>query len=269
MPIIYPLVLQMLPSWKLERSRGALELQLSVDLLDSLFLPRPFTSSPPESHSPSQASDLAGVRRDEASNPALQALLNEYRQRCSSQDRELNQLQQQFAGSLTVQDRFAQRIIELASFALLAYRGNPARVFPNLYELLDEMFAHLYEATIRVHSDEQSRALESLESLISRMETLQSFLRGTEATCRLFIGDEKERRENECFLLRNIPPQVQIPEFDTTLDRTRLPYPDSHRIPTRVSFTPPNTPTDRDSRGTKRHRSDSLEDGEISPKRRS
>ncbi|THU82614.1 hypothetical protein K435DRAFT_808147 [Dendrothele bispora CBS 962.96] len=261
MPVLYPLVLHLLPSWKLERSRGALELQLSLDLQvnSSEDLPS------------DQTSDLARVRRNATLTPPLQALADEYRHRYDAQNRELVQLQRQLAGSLTVQgylDRFGQRMIELATFAMLAYRGNPVRVFPNLYELLDEMFAYLYEVTIRVHGEEKGKALESLESLISRMEILQSFLRRTEATSRLFIGDEKGRRENERFLLSNIPPQVRIPEFDTTLDRTRLPYPEPRRSSTRVPVTPPNSPAAVDHRGIKRSRDDPLEDGEIPSKRR-
>ncbi|THV01567.1 hypothetical protein K435DRAFT_853583 [Dendrothele bispora CBS 962.96] len=220
-----------------------------------------------ENLSSNQTSDLGGVRRNENSTSSLQTLLDECRQRCSAQNRELNQLQQQLAGSITVQDRFGQRIIELASFALLAYRGNPSQVFPNLYELLDEMFACLYEVTIRVHGEEKGKALESLKSLISRMEVLQSFLRRTEATCRLFVGDEKGRRENERFLLSNIPPQVRIPDFDATLDRTHLPYPEPRRVRSRTSFTPPNTPTDLNLHGTKRSRDEFLEEGEIPSKR--
>ncbi|THU98721.1 hypothetical protein K435DRAFT_856367 [Dendrothele bispora CBS 962.96] len=190
---------------------------------------------------------LEGFSRNEASNATLKRLLAEYQERCRQQDRELNLLRQQFDGAIVVQDRLGQRLSELGSFALLAYRGSPIQAFPNLYEILDGMFSRLYEATIR------------------------SFLWRTEATCRFFVGDENGRRQNERFLLGNIPPQVVIPTFHATLDRTRLPYPESRRSLSNKPVTPPNSPIDTRSPSfnpRKRTRNDDVEEGEIPTKRR-
>ncbi|THV06359.1 hypothetical protein K435DRAFT_849154 [Dendrothele bispora CBS 962.96] len=149
-------------------------------------------------------------------------------------------------GVSMVQDRLGQRLIELALFALLAYRGNPIQIFLNLYEMLDGIFTRTYEATICVHGGEKDAALESLESLVTRLETFQSFLRRAEAVSRRFVGDNRDRSQNERFLLSNIPPQSSP----------------------RPTFTPPNTPADSNARGSKRPREELMEDGEISAKRR-
>ncbi|THU96511.1 hypothetical protein K435DRAFT_858464 [Dendrothele bispora CBS 962.96] len=215
--------------------------------------------------------ELQGFSRNEDPTIVLKSLLNEYRERNRQQDRELNTLRQQFDGALTVQDRLGQRISELGSFALLAYRGSPIQVFPGLYEIIDGMFTRLYEATIRVHSADKEAALSSLESLMSRMEVLQSFLRRTEAVARLFVGEETDRRQNERFLLGNIPPQVTIPSFASTMDRTRLPYPVPRRSSSRNPVTPPNSPASTvvsGPNGRKRSRVDDLEEGELPAKRR-
>ncbi|THU79143.1 hypothetical protein K435DRAFT_875840 [Dendrothele bispora CBS 962.96] len=225
-------------------------------------------SSPSQSTSTDSPSGLERVPRVEAAPPALGEVLQGYRERCDAQDRQLGLLRQQLDGVTVIQDRLGQRLIELASFALLAYRGNPTQVFSNLYEMLDGMFARVYEATIRVHGEEREAALESLESLLTRMETFQSFLRRTEATSRRFIGEERDRSQNERFLLSNIPPQATLSQFHVTLERTRLPYPDSRKNASRPPVTPPNTPFDPNVRGSKRPREDSVEDGEIVAKRR-
>ncbi|THV06388.1 hypothetical protein K435DRAFT_849178 [Dendrothele bispora CBS 962.96] len=225
-------------------------------------------SSPPQSLSTDAPSDLEGVSRDEASASPLRKMCRGYRERCDAQDRQLGLLRQQLDGVTVVQDKLALRVSELASFALLAYRGNPIQVFPNMYEILDGMFTRIYEATIRVRSEEKDAALASLESLLTRMEVLQSFIRRTEAVTRRFVGDENARSPNERFLLSNIPPQVQFPEFAVTLERTRLPYPESPHRFSQSPFTPPNTPTGMDFRGVKRRRNEELEDGEILTKRR-
>ncbi|THU83801.1 hypothetical protein K435DRAFT_807232 [Dendrothele bispora CBS 962.96] len=218
-----------------------------------------------------RCAELAGLSRNEDTNVTLKRLLAEYQERSRQQDRELKLLRQQFDGALVVQDRLGLRLSELASFALLAYRGSPIQVFPNLYEILDGMFTRLYEATIRVHGMDKEAALTSLESLMSRLEMLQSFLRRTEAASRFFVGDESGRRQNERFLLGNIPPQVNIPAFDSTLERTRLPFPNSRHSSFCDPVTPPNTPVDRRSLSSnprKRTRTDDIEEGEIPTKRR-
>ncbi|THU99820.1 hypothetical protein K435DRAFT_855313 [Dendrothele bispora CBS 962.96] len=225
-------------------------------------------SSPTQSPSTNASSDLEGVSRNEDTSSSFGEILDGYRKQCDAQDRQLILLRQQLDGVTIVQDRLGQRMIELASFALLAYRGNPVQVFPSLYEILDGMFTRIYEATIRVHGGEKDAALESLESLTTRMETLQSFLRRTEAASRRFVGDDRDRSQNERFLLSNIPPQVTFPNFHIILERTRLPYPESRRASPRPSFTPPNTPAVLSGRGAKRSRDDSVEDGEIAAKRR-
>ncbi|THU98803.1 hypothetical protein K435DRAFT_856239 [Dendrothele bispora CBS 962.96] len=260
MPTVAPIILRLFPAWKVERSPDVLELRP---------IQNPSTNAP---------SNLEGISRDEDTSPSLGSVLNGYRERCDAQDRWMELLPSKasipvpfhplFSTYEDFIDRLGQRLIELASFALLAYRGNPTQVFSNLYEIIDGMFARIYEATIRVHGEERDAALESLESLVTRMETLQSFLRRTEAASRRFVGDERDRVQNERFLISNIPPQVTLPQFHVTLERTRLPYPETRKTPTQPSFTPPNTPTGPVGRGTKRFREDSLEDGEIPSKRR-
>ncbi|THU95759.1 hypothetical protein K435DRAFT_859193 [Dendrothele bispora CBS 962.96] len=224
--------------------------------------------SPTQNSMTDAPSNLEGISRNEVSTSSFREILDGYRERCESQDRQLTLLRQQLDGVTVIQDRLGQRLIELASFALLAYRGNPVQVFSNLYEMLDGMFTRIYEATIRVHGEEKDAALESLESLVTRMETLQSFLRRTEAASRRFVGDERDRSQNERFLLSNIPPQATLPHFHVTLERTRLPYPDSRKFPSQASRTPPNTPVDSNTRGVKRVREEVMEDGEIASKRR-
>ncbi|THV00903.1 hypothetical protein K435DRAFT_854289 [Dendrothele bispora CBS 962.96] len=225
-------------------------------------------SSPPQDPTTTAPNDLEGITRSEGKTPPFGEVLQGYRERCDAQDRQLVLLRQQFDGVSAVQDRLGHRLIELASFALLAYRGNPVQIFPNLYEILDGMFTRIYEATIRVHGEEKDAALESLESLITRMETLQSFLRRAEAASRRFVGDERDREQNERFLVSNIPPQATLPHFHVTLERTRLPYPESRRTTFRPSFTPPNTPTNATVRGTKRSYESMMEEGELPTKRR-
>ncbi|THU76748.1 hypothetical protein K435DRAFT_878777 [Dendrothele bispora CBS 962.96] len=264
MPIVAPITLNLFPAWKLERSPDALELRLSLG-----FQGYSHSIAPPsQASSTISPSNLEGVPRNEAAPTSLGEALQGYRERCDAQDRQLGLLRQQLNGVTVIQDRLGQRLIELASFALLAYRGNPTQVFSNLYEILDGMFTRIYEATIRVHGGERDAALESLESLVTRMETLQSFLRRTEATSRRFVGDERDRAQNERFLLANIPPQVTLPQFHVTLERTRLPYPESRRASTRSPCTPPNTPFEPVARGIKRPREELVEDGEITNKRR-
>ncbi|THU85334.1 hypothetical protein K435DRAFT_869401 [Dendrothele bispora CBS 962.96] len=219
-------------------------------------------SSPSQSSSTTSPSNLEGVPQTEVASAsrawrigeeALDLLPSEKSSRAIANDAtpRIGFLRQQLNGVTTIQ----------------AYRGNPTQAFSSLYEILDGMFTRVYEATIRVHGEEREAALESLESLVTRMETLQSFLRRIEATSRRFTGEERDRSQNERFLLSNIPPQVTLPQFHVTLERTRLPYPESRRGSSRPSFTPPNTPTDMNGRGLKRVRSD-LEDGEIVAKRR-
>ncbi|THV00992.1 hypothetical protein K435DRAFT_854263 [Dendrothele bispora CBS 962.96] len=251
MPTSAPITLQLFPAWKLERSPDVLELRF-----------------PPSSPPTDASNGLERLPRDEGSTPSLRELLAGYRERCDAQDRQLILLRQQLNGAISLQDRLGQRISELSSFALLAYRGNPIQVFPNLYELLDGIFTRTYETAIRVHNGEKDPALESLESLLTRLETLQSFVRRAEATSRRFVGDESGRSPNERFLLSNIPPQVKLPEFSTILDRTRLPFPEPRHTFPRSSFTPPNTLVGTDSYSLKRSREEELEDGEIPSKRR-
>ncbi|THU85556.1 hypothetical protein K435DRAFT_869173 [Dendrothele bispora CBS 962.96] len=253
MPIVAPVTLHLFPAWKLERSPDVLELRLSLGFQALLKVPRRL---PPVIWRGSLELKLHLLPSEKSSR----AIANDATPR-------IGFLRQQLNGVTTIQDRLGQRLIELASFALLAYRGNPTQAFSSLYEILDGMFTRVYEATIRVHGEEREAALESLESLVTRMETLQSFLRRIEATSRRFTGEERDRSQNERFLLSNIPPQVTLPQFHVTLERTRLPYPESRRGSSRPSFTPPNTPTDMNGRGLKRVRSD-LEDGEIVAKRR-
>ncbi|THV01595.1 hypothetical protein K435DRAFT_853610 [Dendrothele bispora CBS 962.96] len=220
----------------------------------------------PDVRDANSTDDRAGLERfprTEIANVTLKRLLAEYQER--NRQQELSSLRQQLDGAILVQDQLGLRLSELASFALLAYRGSPIQVFPSLYEILDRMFTRLYEATIRIHGVEKEAALTSLESLMSRTEVLQSFLRHTEATCRLFVGDESGRRQNEKFLLGNIPPQVNIPLFGPTLDRTRLPFPETRRS---QSFTPPSSPVDNQPLSRKRARTDDFEDGVIPSKRR-
>ncbi|THU98511.1 hypothetical protein K435DRAFT_851104 [Dendrothele bispora CBS 962.96] len=226
-------------------------------------LPSPAQSSPTNA-----SSDLERISRNEGPPSSLREVLDGYRERCNAQDRQLTLLRQQLDGVAVVQDRLGQRLIELASFALLAYRGNPIQIFSNLHEMIDGMFTWVYGATIRVHGEEKDAALESLESLLTRMETFQSFLCCTEATSRRFIGDNRDRGQNERFLLSNIPPQATLPHFHVTLERTRLPYPESRKSPSRPPFTPPNTPAGSDARGIKRPREELTDDGEIVAKRR-
>ncbi|THU77670.1 hypothetical protein K435DRAFT_877548 [Dendrothele bispora CBS 962.96] len=222
-----------------------------------------------QAHSPDCHLELAGQPRNEVSTRVLKHLLNEYRERNGQQDRELASMKQQLDAAFTVQNRLAQRLAEIASFALLVYRGSPIQVFPDVHEILDTMFTRLFETTIHIRRFEKDEALSSLESLMSRMELLESFLRRSEAACRSFIGDEGGRRENERFLLTHIPPQIVIPSFGTTLDRTRLPYPDSYSC--QASRTPPNSPVAPSFptiQGRKRSRTEAFEEGELPSKRK-
>ncbi|THV03442.1 hypothetical protein K435DRAFT_791786 [Dendrothele bispora CBS 962.96] len=259
MPALSPMILQLLPSWKLERTPDALELKVLVD----------YRVSVSQTSSSTHRLELEGQPRNEVSTNVLKNLLGEYRERNGQQNRELNSVRQELAEAVSVQNRLGQRLAEIASFALLVYRGSPTQVLPDVHEIIDLMFTQLFETTIHIRRSEKDEALSSLETLMSHMEILQSFLQRTEATCRLFVGGEGCRRENEQFLLTHIPPQIVIPSFGPTLDRTRLPYPGRRTFQT--PSTPPNSPSVPllcSVQGHKRSRPESFEDGEIPAKRR-
>ncbi|THU98708.1 hypothetical protein K435DRAFT_795528 [Dendrothele bispora CBS 962.96] len=275
MPAYSPMILQLLPSWKLERTTDAMELKVLVDFRgmsalvasDSRFLTACNSVSP--STSTSHHLELEGQPQNEVSINVFKNLLNEYQERNNQQNRELAEVKQQRDDAISVQNRLGQRLAEIASFALLVYRGSPIQVFPDIHEIIDVMFTQLFETTIHIRRFEKDDALSSLESLMSQMEILQSFLRRAEATCHLFTGGESGRPENERFLLTHIPPQVVIPSFGLTLDQTRLPFPE--RRPSQLPNTPPNSPVVSllsNVNGHKRARPESFKDGEIPAKRR-
>ncbi|THU79100.1 hypothetical protein K435DRAFT_875887 [Dendrothele bispora CBS 962.96] len=218
------------------------------------------------STSTSRRVELEGQPRNEVSINVLKTSLTNTENETTNR---IVEVKQQRDDAVSVQNRLGQRLAEIASFALLVYRGSPIQVFPDVHEIIDVMFTRLFETTIHIRRFEKDDALSSLESLMSQTEILQSFLRRAEATCRLFTGGESGRQENERFLLTHIPPQVVIPSFSLTLDRTRLPFPE--RCPSQLPNTPPNSPVVSllsNVNGHKRARPESFEDGEIPAKRR-